>query len=1155
MKHFVQPRNAILRENHTSEVSSPNPSSVKQRSSSRKNKGSKENAPPADLNAILDSPALASGKPSPATMKMKSPLPPRPPSSNSLKRKFTIESVPENGVLGSSDSGVKLEIFQLVGAPLVENCLAGFNSSVFAYGQTGSGKTYTMWGPANALLEENLSSDQQGLTPRVFERLFARINEIYNEQITDLLDPSQRNLQRTADGLSSFKTSRINLVDLAGSERQKLTGAAGERLKEAGNINRSLSQLGNLINILAEVSQTGKQRHIPYRDSRLTFLLQESLGGNAKLAMVCAVSPAQSCKSETLSTLRFAQRAKAIKNKAIVNEVMQDDVNFLREDELLRMKANANQTDPNGGYSTGWNARRSLNLLKFSLNRPMTLPHVDEDSDEEMEIVDECEQKLNSRTRMILPLRKEILGSLSQTPLKVLVLNIQGSKDIDVIMDEEPFDQVDNNHEGITVGHREPFTNTPHYSEADATEHHNHTEGNDKDSSRQPSQEHLNSSVSNLLNEESPSKQMGDDVVKDMSYTTPNGSGNHVSPSNLNLVPCEVSPILKSPTPSVSPRVNSSRKSLRTSSILTHSEKDMMDDDKLASEAKRISFVKTSKSSCLNSQTTRTSRSCFPPTENLAASIQHGLEIIDSHWQSSTLRRSQFRFSYKPADVKPILPIDKVDVGVQTFPEDELQEEDSLVLLCSKCRSGNSQQEPKDANDTSNMQLVPVDGSQLVEKSKMLVPKAVEKVLAGAIRREMALEEFSAKQTSEIMHLNRLVQQYKHERECNAIIGQTREDKIIRLESLMDGTLTAEEFMEEELASLKNEHELLNRKYENHPEVMRTKIELKRIQDELERYRNFFDMGERDVLLEEIQDLRSQLQYYVDTSPNLARKRRSLLQLTYSCEPSAPPPLCTIPESTEESLEQKLEQERICWMEAESKSRNWIQKRNAQKELKEAMQMAMQGHARMLEQYADLEEKHIQLLARHRKIQDGIDDVKKAASKAGVRGAESKFINALAAEISALKAEREKERRYFRDENKGLQAQLRDTADAVQAAGELLVRLKEADEAVAAAEKRAMEAEQEAVKAYKQIDKLKKKHEKEIISLNQLIAESRLPKEAIRPVYDDSDVVKYDAGESPNTDEKRWREEFEPFYNAEEGELSKLAVPSSWFSGYDRCNI
>ncbi|KAL0460222.1 UNVERIFIED_CONTAM: Kinesin-like protein KIN-12A [Sesamum latifolium] len=157
--------------------------------------------------------------------------------------------------------------------------------------------------------------------------------------------------------------------------------------------------------------------------------------------------------------------------------------------------------------------------------------------------------------------------------------------------------------------------------------------------------------------------------------------------------------------------------------------------------------------------------------------------------------------------------------------------------------------------------------------------------------------------------------------------------------------------------------------------------------------------------------------------------------------------------------EETLRQERIQWTEAESKwislveelrmeleaSRSLAQKQKQElnmekkcsEELKEAMQMAMEGHARMLEQYAELEEKHIQLLARHRKIQDGIEDVKKAATRAGVRGTESKFINALAAEISALKVEREKERRYFRDENKGLQAQLRDTAEAVQAAGEI----------------------------------------------------------------------------------------------------------------------
>lgn len=272
--------------------------------------------------------------------------------------------------------------------------------------------------------------------------------------------------------------------------------------------------------------------------------------------------------------------------------------------------------------------------------------------------------------------------------------------------------------------------------------------------------------------------------------------------------------------------------------------------------------------------------------------------------------------------------------------------------------------------------------------------------------------------------------------------------------------------------------QLLKAKYENHPEVLSDRLALRRVQEELERYHNFFDLGERDVLLEEIQDLRTQLQFYVDFSPKSSRKENSLLQLTYPCDPSVPPTLSAIPESNEdeESSEQSFERERIQWTETESKwislveelrldlqtSRTLSEKRKQElelekkcsEELKEAMQRAMQGHARMIEQYAELEERHIQLLARHRQVQVGIEDVKRAATKAGVRGAESKFINALAAEISTLRVEREKERHYYRDENTELQNQLRDTAEAVQAAGELLARLKEAEEDIAAAEVR-----------------------------------------------------------------------------------------------------
>ena len=110
--------------------------------------------------------------------------------------------------------------------------------------------------------------------------------------------------------------SKLHLIDLAGSERAKSTGATGARLREGASINTSLSALGNVVNAL---TQKGKRGHIPYRDSKLTRLLQDSLGGNAFTLMMCNISPALVNAAETLSSLRFAQRAKMIENKASVN--------------------------------------------------------------------------------------------------------------------------------------------------------------------------------------------------------------------------------------------------------------------------------------------------------------------------------------------------------------------------------------------------------------------------------------------------------------------------------------------------------------------------------------------------------------------------------------------------------------------------------------------------------------------------------------------------------------------------------------------------------------------------------------------------------------------------------------------------------------------
>ncbi|KIJ19791.1 hypothetical protein PAXINDRAFT_166017 [Paxillus involutus ATCC 200175] len=126
--------------------------------------------------------------------------------------------------------------------------------------------------------------------------------------------------------LDTEKVSRISLVDLAGSERANSTGATGQRLKEGANINKSLTTLGKVISSLALASQDGAKKgkkgkadeFIPYRDSVLTWLLKDSLGGNSKTAMIAAIAPAD--YEETLSTLRYADQAKKIKNKAVVNE-------------------------------------------------------------------------------------------------------------------------------------------------------------------------------------------------------------------------------------------------------------------------------------------------------------------------------------------------------------------------------------------------------------------------------------------------------------------------------------------------------------------------------------------------------------------------------------------------------------------------------------------------------------------------------------------------------------------------------------------------------------------------------------------------------------------------------------------------------------------
>lgn len=216
-------------------------------------------------------------------------------------------------------------------------------------------------------------------------------------------------------GKKSEKLSMINLVDLAGSERSSSTGATGETLKEGCNINRSLLVLGNVINTLADKAM-GKKKDIlpPYRDSALTRILQNALGGNSKTVMICALSPASINYEETLSTLRYADRAKKIQNKAVVNESEHDKmVRLLKEEnsELKKMIEDLNKRVIGGGGVMGDEVKKEFLELK-------------EQYEANSKVMEEMQKSFTERVEEAKIRDKETLGEKVDISLPhVVVLN------------------------------------------------------------------------------------------------------------------------------------------------------------------------------------------------------------------------------------------------------------------------------------------------------------------------------------------------------------------------------------------------------------------------------------------------------------------------------------------------------------------------------------------------------------------------------------------------------------------------------------------------------------------------------------------------------------------------------------------------------------
>lgn len=356
-------------------------------------------------------------------------------------------------------------VFEGAVAGLVGEVIQGYNCTVFAYGQTGTGKTYTMLEGVVPRVVERLFAEVKDLE---FAMKVSFV-ELYNEELRDLLgseeeagnrkvrifeengsvnvsgmeevfvrnaeeglkalkdgtfrrqvastkcnDRSSRShsvftitlhmKQTTVEGQEYVKTGKFNLVDLAGSENIGRSGAQDMRAREAGMINQSLLTLGRVINALVERSP-----HIPYRESKLTRVLQDSLGGRTKTCIIATISPAKVSLDETLSTLDYANRAKSIKNRPKVNQTLSKQVliaDYIREIERLRNDLVATR-EKNGVYMS----QEGLTMLE-SQNESRKVQI--EEQKLRLEVLEDQNRRLKKSNEELTAKNEQILKNLDE---------------------------------------------------------------------------------------------------------------------------------------------------------------------------------------------------------------------------------------------------------------------------------------------------------------------------------------------------------------------------------------------------------------------------------------------------------------------------------------------------------------------------------------------------------------------------------------------------------------------------------------------------------------------------------------------------------------------------------------------------------------------
>uniref|UniRef100_A0A4W6EBW8 Kinesin-like protein n=1 Tax=Lates calcarifer TaxID=8187 RepID=A0A4W6EBW8_LATCA len=360
------------------------------------------------------------------------------------------------------------QVYNTCAKQIVRDVLGGYNGTIFAYGQTSSGKTHTM--------EGNLHDPQgMGIIPRIAEDIFEHIFamdenlefhikvgvdfklclKLYMlivkcgcterfvtspEEVMDVIDEGKANRHVAVTNMNEHSSrshsiflinikqehveteqklsGKLYLVDLAGSEKVSKTGAEGAVLDEAKNINKSLSALGNVISALAE----GTKSHVPYRDSKMTRILQDSLGGNCRTTMFICCSPSSYNDAETKSTLMFGQRAKTIRNTVSVNLELtaeqwkkkyekEKEKNRSMKETIQRLEAELNRWR-NGNNCTGIMLPCSPCSIASSI-----VVHISEEERQKYEEeirklykqLDDKDDEINHQSQMVEKLKEQML--------------------------------------------------------------------------------------------------------------------------------------------------------------------------------------------------------------------------------------------------------------------------------------------------------------------------------------------------------------------------------------------------------------------------------------------------------------------------------------------------------------------------------------------------------------------------------------------------------------------------------------------------------------------------------------------------------------------------------------------------------------------------